>query len=86
VGLGLFVVVARREFGRRVRRGVGGSCVVLPLSQLLGEEVGVVDDLALGTWWNSSESMRWDLSTLPFSRGVRGLMRTWSMPLSSRYQ
>jgi hypothetical protein len=48
VGLGLFVVVARREFGRRVRRGVGGSCVVLPLSQLLGEEVGVVDDLALG--------------------------------------
>jgi hypothetical protein len=43
--------------------------------QVLGEEVGVVDDLAFEEPVELSESMRWDLSTLPLSRGVRGLMR-----------
>jgi hypothetical protein len=33
-------------FGRQERREGGGVVVVLPLLQLLGEEAGVVDDLA----------------------------------------
>jgi len=49
--------------------------VIPPLLQVLREEVGVVDDLAFEEPVELSESMRWDLSTLPLSRGVRGLMR-----------
>jgi hypothetical protein len=34
-------------FGRLMRRQGGGSCVVLPLLQFVGEQAGVVDDLAV---------------------------------------
>jgi len=50
---------------------VGAVVVVVPTLAGLGEEVGVVDDLAFEEPVELSESMRWDLSTLPLSRGVR---------------
>jgi hypothetical protein len=60
--------------------------LVLPLFQFVGEQARVVDDLAVeepvelfgvdpvGSFYSAVQP------------GVRGLMRTWSMPLSSRCQ
>ena len=47
---------------------------VLPLLELVGEQGAVVDDDALVEAVDSSASMRWERSTLPFRRGVAGRM------------
>ena len=45
---------------------------VLPLLELVVEELGVVDDDAVEEPVTFSASMRCDRSTFPLSRGVRG--------------
>ena len=60
--------------------------VVLPLLQLVGEQAGVVNNLALEEPVELFGVDAVRSLTLPLSRGVRGLILTWSMPLSSRCQ
>lgn len=60
--------------------------VVLPFLESRFEESGVVDDLAFEEVVELLGVDAVDLSTLPLRRGVRGLIRMWPMPLSSRCQ
>lgn len=60
--------------------------VILPLLELVGEEAGIVDDLALEEAVELLGIVWWDRFTFPFNRGVRGRILTWSMPLSSSCQ
>lgn len=61
--------------------------VVLPLLELVVELLGIIDDDAVEhAAENSSLSMRRDLSTLPFSLGVAGIMQVWRMPRSRTCQ
>jgi hypothetical protein len=62
--------------GPAAEAGVRAVVVVepLPLGQLVVEQLGAVDHDAASGRQNSSASIRCDRPTLPFSRGVAGLM------------
>ena len=60
--------------------------VVLPLLEAVVEEVDVVDDLAFEQPVELFGVDPAGGSTLPSRSGGAGLMRMWSMPLSSRCQ
>lgn len=58
----------------------------LPFLKSGCEESGSIDDLSFEEAVELLVVDAWDLPNLPLRRDVRGLMRIWPMPLSSRCQ